>query len=393
MSTLPTVIISLIAGAISAALVEYLLGLILRKRRPTLKHILATLVAVFVFAGISASASPVDETSDEILTTLAQIETREAELATQLAVMVADNQSPQNDATAAAYSTRYFELEGTKAALETRQADTSVTEMTSSISVPPNPSSTSSPTRTSIPADLVKATETAVNTSTPIPSELVSGATRTWERDGAVLVYIPAGEFLMGSSNHDPYALDDEKPQQSVYLDAFWIDQTEVTIRQWKLYDSTVTDLPYANNESLPVRNVNFYNAERYCSWAGKRLPTEAEWEKAARGTDGRIFPWGNELPNATLANYNGDLGIPAPVGTYQDGQSPYGVLDLSGNLREWVTGNYGTHPIKRGGDFNSTFVTIRTAYRQGGIGHFTGAAGLNTGFRCVVSASDVDTN
>jgi formylglycine-generating enzyme required for sulfatase activity len=160
------------------------------------------------------------------------------------------------------------------------------------------------------------------------------------------MVYVPAGEFLMGSGAGE--GLDDEHPQHAVYLDAFWIDKTEVTNAQYqKCVEAGACGEPYyANRTDLsapgqPVVGVNWFQVEAYCKWAGARLPTEAEWEKAARGPDGRIYPWGNSKPDCTKLNYQGCVGRPKPVGSYPTGASPYGVLDMGGNVSEWVADWY----------------------------------------------------
>ncbi len=165
----------------------------------------------------------------------------------------------------------------------------------------------------------------------------------------AGMVYVPAGEFLMGSPDGEGY--DDEHPLHTVYLDAFWIDKTEVTNA---MYQQCVNagvcqenhDYGVAfNGPDQPVVGVNWYDAKTYCEWVGKRLPTEAEWEKAARGTDGRKYPWGNQSPNCSLLNYvshgGACVGRTAPVGSYPAGASPYGALDMAGNVWEWVSDWY----------------------------------------------------
>ncbi len=233
------------------------------------------------------------------------------------------------------------------------------------------------------------------------------GATQTAPKDGMVQVYIPAGEFLMGSTEADidqvieecPHCRRDwftnEMPQHEVYLDAFWIDQTEVTnamfarfveetgyeteaekagggidlnllSRDWKMVAGANWRHPHGPGSDIqrldnhPVVQVNYDDAQAYCQWVGRRLPTEAEWEKAARGTDGRIYPWGNQSPAGNLLNFadiNGYSLTPdisqddgyaftAPVGSYPEGASPYGVLDMSGNAWERVADRYSTYPI-----------------------------------------------
>ena len=196
-----------------------------------------------------------------------------------------------------------------------------------------------------------------------------------------VMVYVPAGEFLMGSTNLDLDARDDEKPQHTVYLDAFWIDKTEVTNAmferfvaaagyktdaekegwgyaftgsQWETVKSVDWRHPHGASTSIkgldnhPVVLVTWNDARTYCQWAGRQLPTEAQWEKAARGTDGRIYPWGNQTATcdyAVMDDGSGDScgkGIGTwPVGSRPKGVSPYGALDVAGNVWEWVADRY----------------------------------------------------
>jgi formylglycine-generating enzyme required for sulfatase activity len=179
------------------------------------------------------------------------------------------------------------------------------------------------------------------------------GSTKVSPVDGMTMVYVPAGSFNMGSTSSSA-RYDDEIPQHSVNLDAFWIDKTEVTN---KMYAQCVAvgactepmsagsnyEYYYYGNptfDDYPVIYVTWYQAQSYCEWAGRTLPTEAQWEKAARGTDGRSFPWGNETPS----DYYVDLTSYAPhaVGTYPAGASPYGALDMVGNVFEWAADWYG---------------------------------------------------
>ena len=221
------------------------------------------------------------------------------------------------------------------------------------------------------------------------------------------MVYVPEGSFEMGSATGDR----DEKPVRQVYLDAYWIDKYEVTNGQYKqcvaagactlpsesgshtrnsYYDNT----SYAN---YPVITVDWDQAQTYCQWAGGDLPTEAQWEKAARGTDGREFPWGNNVPNSSLANYNMNKGDTDEVGSYPQGVSPYGALDMAGNVWEWARDWYegydaneinnptgpssGTYRVLRGGCWDYWTRYMRAAFRNGEYPTYSTDL---VGFRCV---------
>jgi len=162
------------------------------------------------------------------------------------------------------------------------------------------------------------------------------------EKDGASMVLVPAGEFLMGSDE----GADHLKPAHKVYLSPFYIDKFEVTNEQFDQFvkqsryrpEAKVSWERYARPgmERHPVRGVTWKDATEYAKWAGKRLPTEAEWEKAARGTLGQRYPWGNDYDRAKFhGNAELDAG-PAPVGSYPEGRSPYGCEDMAGNVWEW---------------------------------------------------------
>lgn len=244
--------------------------------------------------------------------------------------------------------------------------------------------------------------------------------TRVSPIDGMTLVYVPPGEFLMGSWEDEGEV--SEHPQHTVYLDAFWIDQTEVTnamysqcIEEGACTQPSDPDLLVLNN--YPVVNVIWDQADQYCTWAGRRLPTEAEWEKASRGVDGRYYPWGNDF-DCTKGNFddetNKDLqfvkGGPscdgfsttAPVGSFPTGASPYGALDMAGNVWERVSDYFGSYPsgiiynptgpeigfsrVARGGSWFSIEENIRTTTRSMTV---TGVANNDYGFRCAVDAEN----
>jgi serine/threonine-protein kinase len=249
--------------------------------------------------------------------------------------------------------------------------------------------------------------------------------------DGAEMVYVPAGEFLMGS---DEYADSDEAPEHTVYLDDYWIYKYEVTNEQfaafvaetgyvttgeerdgswvyqdggWNWTDGAYWAEPKGpgstvnGKENYPVIHISWYDAAAYCEWAGGRLPTEAEWEKAARGTEGQTYPWGDESPNCNLAQFSDCPGDTVPVGSFPEGASPYGALDMAGNVWEWVADWYdedyyqnspsqnptgpasGTYRVFRGGSWYLSEWALRATNRYwSDPGYSYGASG----FRCLSS-------
>jgi formylglycine-generating enzyme required for sulfatase activity len=190
------------------------------------------------------------------------------------------------------------------------------------------------------------------------PPKLGVGSKLVSDVDGMVMVYVPEGSFLM--RDHKDYGYD-QPPQFDIYLDGFWIDQTEVTNAMfaeflnaegnqeeggvtWLDAEDADVQIEIVNGEwqavnkpEHPVVEVTWYGARAYCEWAGRRLPTEAEWEKAARGEDANVYPWGNATPDCALANYEMCMGEASEVGSYPNGASPYGALDMAGNVWEWV--------------------------------------------------------
>ena len=186
-----------------------------------------------------------------------------------------------------------------------------------------------------------------------VPSSSTLPKTKTGN-DGAPMVLVLAGEFTMGSPEGEGNA--DEHPQHVVELDDFYIDQYEVTVDRYQRFMKQKSHrqpkfwehVDSQRDSQKPVVGVDWKDAQAYCEWAGKRLPTEAEWEKAARGTDNRTYPWGTFKPNSSTANFGKDLGYKnlyterlKDVGTYQRGKSPYEVYDLAGNVLEWVADWY----------------------------------------------------
>jgi len=266
---------------------------------------------------------------------------------------------------------------------------TQISQSTSTANAENIPESTPTPTITSIP---------------PTPTSALGIGSTMIGKDGMTLLYVPAGKFTMGSEDGE----SDEKPVRAEYLDAFWIDQTEVTNAMYAQCvtdgqcdpPSSVTsytqDSYYRNSEfdNYPVIYVSWDDANKYCFWANRRLPTESEWEKAARGTDGRTYPWGNDAPNNSLLNYNGVIEDTKQVGAYPAGASPYGALDMAGNVWEWVDDWYDAYPgntisnssygitykVLRGGSWFSYDVNVRSSYR--GWDYPTNP-NFDFGFRC----------
>ncbi len=226
------------------------------------------------------------------------------------------------------------------------------------------------------------------------------------------LILIPAGEFLMGSdSKIDKDARDREQPQHALYLPDYYIAKTPVTKAQYAAWKKQT---PRKGKENHPVVKVSWDDAVAYCKWLAKttgqpyRLPSEAEWEKAARGTDGHIYPWGNQWEAKRCNTFEGGKKGTTPVGFYPKGASPYGCLDMAGNVWEWCVTEYadGFKPypyhseedewteeylnrtndlrVLRGGSWGVRQYYARCAFRFGFVDHYGDG---NSGFRIVVSA------
>ena len=230
----------------------------------------------------------------------------------------------------------------------------------------------------------------------------MAGDVRINPRDQAAYVFVPSGEFHMGSE-----IAADEMPHHRVAVDSFWMGQTEVTNAQYvRCVDAGACTAPHPDNHdwrdaaraNYPITYVDWNQASAYATWVGGRLPTEAEWEKAAHGTEGRDFPWGDEVTDDQRLNFNSPQG-PVAVGSYPAGASPYGALDMAGNVEEWVADWYapdyysqspadnpvgptdGHFRVVRGGSYNSSRGNVRTTKR----GRALPNAFPSVGFRVVV--------
>jgi formylglycine-generating enzyme required for sulfatase activity len=276
------------------------------------------------------------------------------------------------------------------------------------------------------------------NTPTPAPTETPPSPptlepTPTPEtvkispKDGMTQILIPAGTFFMGGM--DVHRKNDELPAHEVFISAFWMDQVEVTNGMYQLCVDSGSCRPPAQVRSdnreeyfgnpefqdFPVVHVTWYDANAYCQWAGRRLPTEAEWERAARGDDKRNFPWGDEFPNEYNANALNFISDTWRVGSFPEGASPFGVLDMAGNVWEWVADRYRpdyygkssaenpTGPaddevfnnlrVIRGGSFQEDGIFMRLANRNSLDGpnpkaqstddEYYGRSSVKVGFRC----------
>ena len=250
----------------------------------------------------------------------------------------------------------------------------------------------------------------------PAPASQLSAQETISEADPVDMVVIPAGPFIRGSREGE--GRSDEFPRRKIHLKAFAIDKYEVSNAQYLKFvkdsnhkppfnvygEGPLSEVPGIGN--LPVVQVTWHDAVDYCFWAGKRLPTEAEWEKAARGTDGRIYPWGDEPHKEKVANYDREWEEKTTlmkVSSLPEGRSPYGIYHLAGNVREWVQDWYdpeyyrsapnknpkgpeqGILKVLRGGSWHSFLSDLRTASRgKGGFALKT----HGVGFRCAKDIS-----
>jgi formylglycine-generating enzyme required for sulfatase activity len=288
--------------------------------------------------------------------------------------------------------------------LDLHASETSQAQLETSVAQRVFATLTAQPTLTPTPTPRVLPALPALQETPALPAV----ATRVSSRGSAVQIHIPLGAFIMGSNTDE----GDRAPMHAVYLDAFWIDQTDVTNAQFALCveagactyhvsfetNPRFTDPVYANH---PVVYVGWQDAVDYCTWQGGRLPTEAEWEAAARGPYGRTHPWGEEDPSAILANVDGYVNDTTPVGSHPAGASYYGVLDMGGNVREWVSDWYdpnyywdspprnpqgpktGEKRVLRGSCFSDPGWRSLASTRYA---HVPDSAGATRGFRCAAS-------
>lgn len=288
----------------------------------------------------------------------------------------------------------------------------------------PVPTEAAQPTSTLLPThaptQVAPSATTADTTIPPTPTVIAEPSpepsnSRLSPIDGMPQVFIPAGTFRMGGL--DVRSAPDEHPAHEVTVHAFWMDQLEVTNAMYTLCMQAAICTPPQTFKSLrrldyfenseykdyPVVYVTWGQAKTYCEWAERRLPTEAEWERAARGDDWRTFPWGEDKANGLLANYNMIVGDTSRVGTYPLGASPFGVLDMAGNVAEWTNDFYSptiyetsadaTDPrgpassaslrrVVRGGSLGDAEINIRVPKRSAVLGSDLNAAEGSSAYR-----------
>lgn len=233
-----------------------------------------------------------------------------------------------------------------------------------------------------------------------LPSRFVS------KPDKAEMVLVPAGEFKYGITKKEikaalrrlksPWATiyATEHSPHRISLEAFYIDRHEVTNERYGSFlkatgykrPSRFASYPQLNGAQQPVVGVGWQDAEAYCKWSGKRLPSEEEWEKAARGTDGRIWPWGNEADDKRYNGRSAVYNAPYKVGSYPLGKSEYGAMDMAGNVWEMTTGTWANGKrVIRGGSYLNPLAYVRVTVRWAAEDPQRGANWL--GFRCVKDA------
>jgi len=294
-----------------------------------------------------------------------------------------------------------------------------------------NPVKQTEPTPVSIATAFPTPTSVPLNPTAAPDAPPQAGTERASPADGMIQVFVPEGTFRMGGL--DVNAENDEKPDHKVTLSGFWMDKLEVTNAMYMLCVKTgacdppmffrsETQHQYFNNAQFndyPVIYVGWGDAKTYCEWAGRRLPSEAEWEYAARGTDFRTYPWGDEYPDTSRANINMKVRDTTRVGSFAAGVSMFGILDLAGNVWEWVLDYYDPHyytvttganptgpasplginsqrRVIRGGSFQDVAVNVRVSSRGYETGpnpnanpdmpEYRGLSSPKIGFRCASS-------
>lgn len=246
---------------------------------------------------------------------------------------------------------------------------------------------------------------------------------QTLASDHPNMALIPEGIYMMGSMKSlkeldptallqaDRHMLGPEDPAHDVFLNAYYVDVYEVSNAEYKKYTEANPKVkaprhwndPKFNQPNQPVVGVSWKEAQGFCHWQKKRLPTEAEWEKASRGTRGIDYPWGNEPPNSSRLNFNDEKGKPVPVGSYEAGKSDFGVYDLSGNVAEWVQDWHfpeyylyspkenpqgpqkGQYKVIRGGNWRNNADDVRLTYRNATV---PSMRNNKIGFRCVADVT-----
>ncbi|HBX70707.1 MAG TPA: hypothetical protein DEH25_15330 [Chloroflexi bacterium] len=306
---------------------------------------------------------------------------------------------------------------------------TALNAVVSATSVPPTPTASPLPSAT---ATLIPS-ETPTPTASPSPTETLTPSPSPYptlivDERGAAMVFVAAGEFLMGSEVWS----GSEKPAHTVYLDAYYIDQFEVSVGAFAEFlnemgnqiegvagkaswvEEPDPDLHLHRTDGIwqadegranhPMNEVTWFGARAFCEWRGAVLPSEAQWEKAARGTDGRTYPWGEQEPTCEMANFAGCFYDSVPVDSYPEWVSPYGAYNMAGNVHEWTNDWYnadyyanspsenptgpesGDYKIFRGASwFNGNFQT-RTTYRYPKLPVLTYMA---NGFRCAKTVGE----
>lgn len=235
--------------------------------------------------------------------------------------------------------------------------------------------------------------------------DVAQSASMISQPDGAEMILIPAGPFIYGADRKEIKAIlkqlkagwadiyEGEYPRKSKSLPAFYIDRYEVSneryssfVQATKRQPPRFTRYPQLNDARQLVVGVGWSDAEAYCRWSGKRLPTEEEWEKAARGTDGRIWPWGNKENSLAYNGKGTEFFAPVAVGSYQKGDSPYGVADMAGNVWEMTSSVWEDGAkVMRGGSFLNRLADVRVTVRWSAKDEVHGANWL--GFRCAQDA------